>query len=293
MSQPVAVPENQPTRSDACRRPWADNDSERVYPATRHSNASPRELCAPGSLIESSQILGFSDVKGNMDGTAKPKDDPKNTGQSERRDRRQHHLHRPPRRTASDHPRRPRADGHHRSRAEGVTRPALAGHRARDLRRRLLGGRLDFHGPERRREEVQGRYRASSDRDGARRRRLRPRAGGRRGDREQRATARVSASVSDDGKKLTTEIEASNLPTGHRLAFRIDLLEGGEISESVYRRMSGPTTTATSPRRSRPSCRPGNTPRSGSRRTPAPPPPPATTSPPCGPKPPTARGPAA
>jgi hypothetical protein len=51
---------------------------------------------------------------------------------------------------------------------------------------------------------------------------------------------RVSAAVSDDGKKLTTEVEASNLPTDHRLAFRIDLLEGGEISESVYRAYVGP-----------------------------------------------------
>jgi hypothetical protein len=52
----------------------------------------------------------------------------------------------------------------------------------------------------------------------------------------------VSATVSDDGTKLTTHVTASSLPSNDRLAFRIDLLKGGEPAGALYRAYVGPNS---------------------------------------------------
>ncbi len=55
----------------------------------------------------------------------------------------------------------------------------------------------------------------------------------------------ISSLVSDDGAKLTTHVTASNLRSDHRLAFRIDLLQDGKPTGSLYRAYVGPNSDGT------------------------------------------------
>lgn len=50
----------------------------------------------------------------------------------------------------------------------------------------------------------------------------------------------ITPTLSDDGTKLSTEVTASNLPTDHRLAFRVDLLNRSQLVGHVYQAYVGP-----------------------------------------------------